>query len=247
MRPPSLLIRLLEPAVRLVTPERCRVCGRYLGEGEPEALCAGCLAAVEYLGSRVCRCCGGVLRSAAAAGAVCGPCLGKPPPWDQAASVVRYGPEVRHLLSRLKYHADTTVLPALAAIARPVVGRGGWSCDLVLPVPLHRTRLQRRGMNQAVHLARMLFPQQKGTICADLLVRHRATPPQTGLSGVARRRNLRGAFRLAEPDAVTGARVCIVDDVFTTGTTVAECSRIVRRAGAREIKVLTFARVVLAE
>ena len=195
----------------------------------------------------VCRKCGGLLRSGAAAGFLCGSCIRRPPPWDHARSVVRYGPEVRQLLLRLKYQADTTVLPALSTIVHPVLTTFDHSWDYVLPVPLHRTRLQRRGMNQALSLATILFPGAEKRIDPHLLQRKRATSPQTGLDGADRRRNLRGAFEIAESRSLVGARVVIVDDVFTTGTTMMECARVVRRAGVAEIGVITLARVVMSE
>lgn len=238
--PPSWLTSLLE----LVVPERCRVCGTHLSAREPTAICADCLSRVDYLGAAVCRRCGKVARSAMAGGSLCGECLATPPPWDQAVSVVRYGPVVQQLLHRLKYRADTSVLPALRTIVRPFVESRTVAYSHVLPVPLHSGRLRRRGMNQAVYIARLLFPEQPRLIRTNLLRRNRSTLPQTGLDGAARRGNLRGAFQLAGLGMVQGASVCIVDDVFTTGTTVAECCRVVREAGAAEIKVITLARVV---
>ena len=94
-------------------------------------------------------------------------------------------------------------------------------------------------------LAGMLFPDDKKRIDPHLLRRNRATASQTGLNGAERRRNLRGAFGLTDPGSIAGKRVVIVDDVFTTGSTVMECAKVVRKAGAAEIGVITFARVVV--
>lgn len=161
--------------------------------------------------------------------------------------MVRYGPEVRRLLLRLKYQADTTVLPALSTIVQPALKTVDRQWDHVLPVPLYRTRLRGRGLNQALSLARILFPAGGKRIDPHLLRRNRATASQTGLDGAGRRRNLQGAFEFADPEAVVGTRVVIVDDVFTTGSTVMECARLARRAGAAEIGVVTLARVVMGE
>jgi len=235
----------LNPFLQLVLPERCRLCHAHLQVQGEVGLCGSCLSKVEYLGSAVCRRCGCQLSSEAAGGFLCGKCLKRPPPWDQAVSVVRYGPEVRRLLLRLKYQTDTTVLPALKTIVRPALPITDHGWDHVLPVPLHRNRLQHRGMNQALYIARLLFPEQRKAIEPCLLERNRATAPQTGLDGASRRKNLRGAFQLRDKKAVTGARVCLVDDVFTTGSTVWECSRVLRQAGAVEVWVFTLARVVM--
>jgi len=242
---PTFLHRWMELVWALVLPERCRLCNIYLPRHSPRGICSSCLSSIVYMGSGICRKCGGLLRGNAAAGSLCGPCIRRPPPWDEARSVVRYGPEVRRLLFRLKYRADTTVLPALSTIVQPVLTTFDRQWDHVLPVPLYRTRLQGRGLNQALSLARILFPDEKMLIDPHLLRRNRATAPQTGLDGAARRRNLKGAFELANPEAVVGMRVVIVDDVFTTGSTVMECSRVVRQAGAAKIGVVTLARVVV--
>lgn len=241
----SFSCRLLEPFWDLILPERCRICEISLPRYSPKGICSGCLSRIEYMGSGICRRCGTLLVSNEAAGSLCGGCIRNPPYWDIARSVVRYGPEVRQLLFRLKYRTDTTVLPALSTIIQPVLATFDQQWEHILPVPLYRSRLQQRGMNQAMLLAVMLFPDDKKRIDPHLLRRNRATASQTGLNGAERRRNLRGAFGLTDPGSIAGKRVVIVDDVFTTGSTVMECAKVVRKAGAAEIGVITFARVVV--
>lgn len=116
-------------------------------------------------------------------------------------------------------------------------------CRWIVPVPLHRQRLRRRGLNQAAILAAHFFADRRKDILFDGLVRVRNTLPQAGLDGVARRKNLRGAFQVTKAQQIDGAVVCLVDDVFTTGTTAGECSRALCAAGAETVKVLTLARV----
>jgi ComF family protein len=118
-------------------------------------------------------------------------------------------------------------------------------CDLIVPIPLFINRLRRRGFNQAVILAREFFPYRKGDIRADLLRRVRDTGAQTSLSGVARRNNLGSAFQLRDGRGVTGKRICLVDDVYTTGTTVNECAKILQEGSAEDVRVLTLARVIM--
>jgi ComF family protein len=110
-------------------------------------------------------------------------------------------------------------------------------------VPLHRSRLRSRGLNQSLVLARRFFAAERDKIVVDLLVRLKKTIPQTGLDGIQRRRNLKGAFAVARPEEVRGRTVLVVDDVFTTGTTLAECSRTLKAAGAAQVHVWTVARV----
>lgn len=149
------------------------------------------------------------------------------------------------LLHRLKYSADTSILPALKTVVAPCARVFDISCDFVVPVPLHKKRIRRRGLNQAVKLAELLFSEKQECITPGLLKRIRETDPQTGLNGVQRRKNLRGAFMFCDRYEVRGKSICLVDDVYTTGTTLNECSKVLRRAGAANIYVLTVARVAL--
>ena len=164
-----------------------------------------------------------------------------------ARAIVRYEAPVSHLLHRLKYAADTRVLPVLAAVIRaseydslhdfqPEV-------DRIVPVPLFPGRLKKRGLNQSLLLARVFFPNAGEALLVDSLIRTRDTLPQTTLDGAARRKNLRAAFAVRRPAAICGRRIFLVDDVLTTGTTVTECAKALLAAGAVEICVVTVARV----
>jgi ComF family protein len=118
------------------------------------------------------------------------------------------------------------------------------SCpDIIVPVPLHLHKLRSRGFNQSLLLAQVFFPDQKEKI-RHCLVRRRHTRPQTGLKGVERRKNVVGAFALRAGEGLTGKKICLVDDVFTTGTTVNECAKTLKRAGAASVEVATLAMVV---
>jgi ComF family protein len=114
--------------------------------------------------------------------------------------------------------------------------------DVIMPVPLHRSRLRERGFNQALLLASAVGRAHGIPLSYDNLTRFRATRPQVELSGEERVQNVRGAFRLTRPADVEGKRVLLVDDVFTTGATMNECAAVLKRAGARSVVALTLAR-----
>ena len=122
---------------------------------------------------------------------------------------------------------------------------------MLLPVPLHRKKRRQRGFNQSEMIARAalkLKPAQDRLILnADMLLRRRATQSQIGLTRHQRRENIRGAFVVAKPGEVSGREILLVDDVFTTGTTVSECARILRRSGASKVWVVTVARTLKLE
>jgi ComF family protein len=115
--------------------------------------------------------------------------------------------------------------------------------DLLVPVPLHPRRLRERGFNQSALLAAELGRRTARPMLADALVRRRDTAPQAGLTAAARRRNVRDAFAVARRGSVAGRVVTLVDDVFTTGATALACARVLRGAGAREVRLVTIARV----
>lgn len=237
---------LIDALMQLVLPDRCRVCGEYIGQAAPKGICSRCLGQIKIIATNRCQLCGRVLHGVAAPDRLCGSCLQIQPPWERCWSLVEYGSPVSDLLHRLKYHADTSVMPALGTIIEQSMAQYDEEylrrVELVLPVPLYSGRLKARGLNQSSYIARRLFSREM--VDCSLLSRCRATAAQTGLSGAERRRNLRGAFVVEDNRALAGRVVCLVDDVFTTGATVGECCRALKTGGASVIYVVTLARVV---
>jgi ComF family protein len=231
----------LQPLLDLLFPSVCIICGESVPGSR--CLCGRCFAQIRYPASPLCVRCGTVFPAGTGGDHLCGRCLRKPPPFALARAVAFYAPPVDRLLHRLKFRADRTVVSTLADIAAPFDRSSFSSSDLILPVPLHLRRLQHRGMNQSLILARALFPEKAPAIRPDVLVRTRNTPPQTSLDRRDRLRNLTGAFAVSGKMDVSGLRICLVDDILTTGTTVTECADVLMRAGAEEVRVLAMARV----
>jgi ComF family protein len=178
--------------------------------------------------------------------AVCADCARQKPSWDRARAVMRYDKHSRHLVLALKHGDRTHVARALGRW----MGRAGaellQGADMIVPVPLHWTRLFTRRYNQAGLLAHAVRAAGGPPVMADWLVRRRRTPSQGRLGPVARVRNVRGAFAVRRGCDVKGKRIVLVDDVLTTGATVEECARVLRRGGAASIGVLTLSRAVRA-
>jgi ComF family protein len=232
-------------ALDLVFPPRCVLCGISTVQMIPDCLCPQCWQQIEYLKPPWCGTCGTMVAGSPDHNHFCGACLCHPPPYSRARSCIRYDQPARQLLHRLKYNGDKTVLPAIRCIIAHADIHEIDTADLILPVPLFVKRLKARGLNQAEILARQFFPEQIERIRTDILLRVLDTRSQTTLSGTARRNNLRSAFQVQKRASVKGGKVCLVDDVFTTGTTVAECAKILLDSGAKEVWVLTLARVVM--
>jgi ComF family protein len=207
--------------------EDCLLCG---GEGGPELLCAACIAELPALPRSCPRC---ALPSPA--GAVCGSCLTHPPHFDATLALWRYEFPCDGLVQALKYRAR---LALAGFFARSLASRTMPEVDLIVPMPLHPRRLAERGFNQALEIARHLGRP----IAPRGVLRVKHTPPQTELPYEERANNVRGAF-LCKLD-LTGARVAVLDDVMTTGATLNELARVLKRAGAARVENLVIARTV---
>lgn len=240
------LYRSLAAAVDLLLPPRCLSCGEVVeSQG---TLCAVCWAGMTFLTDPFCRSCGLPFDHDLGGDMVCGACLRHTPPFERARAVLRYDDASRRLILGFK-HADRTEAAAtfaawMARSAGALVG----DCALVAPVPLHWRRLFTRRYNQAALLSEALARQCGLPGCPDLLIRRRATPSQGRLSAEGRRRNVAGAFALRAglEDQIRGRRLLLVDDVMTTGATVAACASAALAAGATAVDVVVLARAVRA-
>jgi ComF family protein len=215
-------------------PLRCLLCGAP-GENGVD-LCAACAAELPRNHS----CCARCALPLPVPAALCGECQRRAPPWQAAWAPFRYGWPLDRLESRFKFGRDLAAGRALAMLwqraTMPLP-----KPDLLLPVPLHRARLRQRGYNQALELAKLLARQLAVPLRHDALVRSRGTAAQTELDAVARRRNVHDAFMVRAGIALP-AYVAIVDDVMTTGATLAECARVLKRAGVQRVDVWALAR-----
>nr|WP_275888476.1 ComF family protein [Desulfobulbus alkaliphilus] len=222
-------------------PPTCLGCTRRLATSRPPFFCADCLAEVVYLGSPCCACCG--IPFPTGVDHLCGDCLVHPPAFDVARSVLLYQPPVATVLRTLKFGGQLTGLTTLGALASQSPFMHHFTPpDYIVPVPLHLSRLRQRGFNQARSIAAACFPHWQDRIKINLLLRNRPTVPQTDLSGEERRKNLKNAFIPVEDIRFAKKRILLVDDIFTTGSTVSECSLALRRAGVARIEVFTLAR-----
>nr|WP_310524193.1 ComF family protein [Polymorphobacter sp.] len=228
--------------IDLVLPPRCPAC-RVIVSGDGR-FCLACWQQLQFITAPICARCGTPFEHDRGAGAECGPCLAEPPRFASARAALVYGGPARAVLLALK-HGDRQ---HLAGVMAPHMARAGGAMlspeTLIVPVPLHRWRLWRRGFNQSALLARALAASSGAQLAVDALERPKPTPTSQGMGRAARARNVRGAFRVKDRSLVRGRSIVLVDDVMTTGATAEACVRVLRRAGARDVHVLTFARVV---
>lgn len=219
----------------MVLPPVCLVCGARGATGRD--LCSACLELLfeNYPACPVC-----ALPASHGHGGLCGRCLHRPPPYDLGVSFWRYQAPLDGLLLGLKYHRQLPVARLLGVMMTERISAISASRpQALIPVPLHASRLRSRGFNQTIELFAPVARSIGVPLLRDAILRLEATPSQVGLSARQRRRNLRGVFQVRHnlPD-----HVAIVDDVVTTGSTVAELARALRRAGVGRIDVWSVAR-----
>ena len=220
-------------------PARCAGCGTIVEQ--VHSFCPDCWTQIEFLGDSGCSTCGLPLEATEAE--LCGVCIAKPPRIARTRSAVAYGELSRSIAIRLKYGRKVALARTMARFMAPLVRRDEEGAILV-PVPLHRSRLWNRGFNQSALVASELCRATGLPSQPRLLRRVRRTPALKGMSVSQRRRTVSGAFRVDPAVDLEGRTVVLVDDVLTTGSTAEACAKALRKAGAARIELVSWARVV---
>lgn len=219
-------------------PPTCLLCG---DPGLPgRDLCEPCARELPYLRRACARC---ALPLALDGQPICGRCLTNPPSFDATYAPLLYRQPVRHLVQALKFHRHYAHARLLGLLLAESLAHRGTFPELVLPVPLHASRLRQRGFNHSAEIAREVARRLAIPLAVGVVARCRATPPQVGLTAKARTRNVRHAFAVTRP--LRARHVAILDDVMTTGSTVNELAGVLRTAGVERIDIWVCARASL--
>jgi len=234
-------------ALRAVLPADCVSCAQPLGIDPHAYLCGACWDAIRPISGSRCAQCDHPFVSAIAdswsPAHRCQPCLERPPAYDRAWTLFPYMPPLQDAICALKYRNIYGLAAPLAASMIRALPKG-LDADVLAPVPLHPSRLRTREFNQSLLIADRLGRYMTRPVSSTDLVRVTATEPQTALTRSKRLLNLRRAFVVRNPEAFAGRRVLLIDDVYTTGTTLNECAKALKAAGAASVSALTLARTI---
>jgi ComF family protein len=230
--------------VDIIVPPKCLSCRTPVTQGS--SLCISCWQDLQFLESPVCDVMGTPFAYDQGEGALSAAALADPPPWDKARAAIVFDQNSKNLIHALKYkdHHEVALMMVrmMARAGRALLAEA----DLIVPVPLHHSRLWKRRFNQAALLAKPLALIATKKYAPDVLVRKIATRQQVGLDQPARQKNVKKAFQVPESKLIElkDRKILLVDDVRTTGATLAACAEALKTAGVAQVNVLSFALVL---
>lgn len=220
-------------------PPRCAGCGDVVAD--PRSFCADCWGEIDWLATGCCRQC--AIPIEGSVHDVCAGCEASPPAIVRTRAVARYDDATRGLAMRLK-HGRKVGLAKFMGHAMALRLADIDEDAVLVPVPLHRARLWKRGFNQAALLAKEIGERVDRPVQPDAIRRTRSTEPMVRMTPAQREKNVRGAFAVNHPERIAGRSVLLVDDVRTSGATLEACAKVLLAAGARQVEAILWARVV---
>ena len=232
--------KILKGLLNFLLPPNCPICHQKI---ERDGLCPHCFSKLEFIGTQKCSVCGQPLDVLVPGMSICGTCLKKPPYFRQAEAVFKYNDTSKKLILAFKYGDHTELANLFIKWMDQNSSALIQKNDILMPVPLHWRRLLKRKYNQSALLAQKLAKKYNKRYDPLTLKRTQSTPSQGHLSPKERLKNVKNAFKIKNTKKVKDKSILLIDDVFTTGATVNECAKILLKAGAKSVDILTLIKV----
>jgi ComF family protein len=230
----------------VIFPPQCLGCTEILQQQSLQAFCETCKEKIRFITGSLCPICGMAFMDSPAPDHLCGNCLESKPSFCLARAVASYETLILDAIHQFKYGRNISTGAVLASFMAefnfPDFDFTDYS--LIIPVPLHIRRLRERGFNQALILAKSIGKKYRIPVNFSLLKRRKFTLTQTGLDKKEREKNMKGAFTVIDNAKIEGKNIILIDDVYTTGATINQCTKTLIQAGAGKVAVLTLARVL---
>lgn len=226
---------ILKTFIKIIYPNRCISCKKII---EDEGFCIDCWKKLVFIGSKRCRCCGKPLNSESF---ICASCLSKKYYFDQNISVFVYNRTIAKAIFEFKFKDKTFLSKKFADLMKNNINNFSYKIDYIVSVPMHLNRLRKRGYNQSFLLANDLSNLTNIDFIKDLLIKTKNTNRQVGLNFKERKINLKNSFSIKDKykDIIKDKNILIIDDVFTTGSTINECAKVLKLDG-KVNKVMSF-------
>lgn len=239
-------MKIFKKIAEIIFPNHCLYCHKIISvEG---LFCSCCWQKLQFITEPKCGICSNPFEFLPPGrDLVCARCLEVPPPYDKAISVFRYDKIIGKIIGDFKYRDHTYLAKKLARILTKLATEEIADTDFIIAVPLHKKRLRHRKFNQSLMLCdALLQASDKTKLRHDFLLRIKNTPAQVGLKKRQREKNTAAAFALNPKyfAIVPGKKILLLDDIMTTGTTITSCAKVLKKAGAAKVTVLTLARTV---
>lgn len=236
----------IQKIINIILPPRCIKCGNVLSDNN--GLCTVCFNSLTFISEPYCQKCGHpFIEIKKGEKMLCANCIKKTnkTPFRYNRSSLVYNEESKKMILALKFMDKTENAPILASWMF-LSGKDIWNdgVDIIIPVPLHYTRLLKRKYNQSALLAKEISKLSNIPVDYTSLIKYRKTRPQVEFSGQERIKNVKNAFSIKNPEKIKGKRIVLIDDVQTTGSTLRECAKVLKKAGAKSVDTLTTARVI---
>jgi ComF family protein len=233
-------------ALDFLFPEVCLLCGSKKVFQEGCRICKECLDSISFISHPFCTRCGNPFLTETTHDHVCGNCLNQKPSFNHVRALGRYEGALATIIHNLKYKQKFSMIHLLRFLLTHMPNHDiiFSSYDLLIPVPLHRSRLRQRGFNQSVLLGNILKKKYRLPLCTGILKRTAPTLPQVTLPVQARKLNIKNAFHVKKIQSVEGKNILLIDDVYTTGSTMNECARVLKKSGASRVDGFVVARAV---